>query len=112
MEETILFVGTDPEKRDRARAAGFRFVDVTAADLGTRFGLEVAPVLFAFDARGRLEYAGGYFDRPAAVTALDERIVADVRRGAEPQALPVYGCAVSAALQKTVDPLGIVYGGG
>lgn len=111
-EEAILFVGEDPGKRERARAAGFRFLDIAAPDLGKRFGLEVAPVLFAFDAGGRMEYAGGYFDRPAAVTALDERVVADLRRGSEPKALPVYGCAVSAALQKTVDPLGIVYGGG
>ena len=109
LDETILFVGEDEAKRARARKAGFRFATVTQAELSTRYGLEVAPVLFAFTRDGRLAYAGGYFDRPAAVTALDERIVTDVQRGVAAEPLPVYGCAVSPALQKSVDPLGIVY---
>ncbi len=109
VDETILFVGDDAAKKARARGAGYRFATVTPAELGTRFGLEVAPVMFAFTREGRLAYAGGYFDRPAAVVALDERIVSEVEHGATAEPLPVYGCAVSAELQKSVDPLGIVY---
>jgi hypothetical protein len=109
MDEEILFVGEDDAKKARARAAGYRFTTVTPAQLESRFGLQVAPVLFAFTADGRLAYAGGYFDRPAAVVALDQRIVSDVEHGIDAQPLPVYGCAVSPELQKTVDPLGIVY---
>ncbi len=109
MSETILFVGDDAAKQARAKAAGYRFSTVTPAELQRRYGLEAAPVLFAFTREGELAYAGGYFDKPAAVWALDERIVAEVQRGAPAEPLPVYGCAVSPELQKTVDPLGIVY---
>jgi hypothetical protein len=109
MDEAILFVGDDAAKREAARKAGFRFATVTAAELEARFDLQVAPVLFAFARDGRLAYAGGYFDRPAAVVALDERIISEVQRGAPAEPLPVYGCAVSPELQKSVDPLGIVY---
>ncbi len=109
VDETILFVGDDAAKKARARGAGYRFATVTPAELATRFGLEVAPVMFAFTREGKLAYAGGYFDRPAAVVALDERIVAEVQQGTPTDPLPVYGCAVSPELQKSVDPLGIVY---
>jgi hypothetical protein len=109
LDETILFVGEDPAKRTRARQAGYRFSTVTPAELESRFGLQAAPVLFAFTPDGRLVYAGGYFDKPAAAFALDERIVSDMQHGVAADPLPVYGCAVSAELQKSVDPLGIVY---
>jgi len=109
VDEAILFVGEDAAKKARARKAGYRFATVTASELAARFGLEVAPVMFAFTREGRLAYAGGYFDRPAAVVALDERIVSEVQHGAPAEPLPVYGCAVSPELQKSVDPLGIVY---
>lgn len=109
LAETILFVGDDPGKQERARAAGYRFATVTPAELKQRYDLEAAPVLFAFTGDGRLAYAGGYFDKPAAVVALDERIISGVEHGGQPDPLPVYGCAVSAELQKSVDPLGIVY---
>jgi hypothetical protein len=109
MDEEILFVGEDEAKKARARQAGYRFTTVSAAELVSRFGLEAAPVLFAFTRDGRLAYAGGYFDKAAAVVALDERIVSEVQRGLPTEPLPVYGCAVSPQLQKSVDPLGIVY---
>jgi hypothetical protein len=109
LAETILFVGDDVAKQARAKAAGYHFSTVTPTQLKQRYDLEAAPVLFAFTREGRLVYAGGYFDKPAAVWALDERIIAEVRRGAQADPLPVYGCAVSPELQKTVDPLGIVY---
>jgi hypothetical protein len=109
LDEAIVFVGVDAAKQASARAAGYRFTTVTPNELVSRFGLEAAPVLFAFTPDGRLAYAGGYFDKPAAVVALDERIVSEVEQGAPAEPLPVYGCAVSPELQKEVDPLGIVY---
>jgi hypothetical protein len=108
-EEVVLFVGEDAAKQAAATRAGYRYATVAAADLTARFLLESAPVMFAFDARGTLRYAGGYFNHPAAITPLDERIVARVRRGELPASLPVYGCAVSSRLRESVDPLGIVY---
>jgi hypothetical protein len=110
IEEQILFVGDDPRKRELARRVGYRFREVTVDQVSERLGLDAAPVLFVFDANGRLTYAGGYFDRPAAVQAMDERIVTDMEHGVDAKPLPIYGCAMSAELQKAVDPLGLVYG--
>jgi hypothetical protein len=108
-EEVILFVGENAEREHRARQAGYGFRKVSGARLAEHFGLESAPVLFAFDRSGSLRYAGGYFAHAGSIEALDERIWSEVQRGEEPQGLPIYGCAVSARLQRQVDPLHIVY---
>jgi hypothetical protein len=108
-EEIVLFVGEDAVKRDAALGAGYHYASIAPDDLFTGFGLEAAPVLFAFDARGRLRYAGGYFDHPSTSKSLDESLYARVVAGEAPRALPLYGCAVSRRLQDSVDPLGIVY---
>jgi len=109
LEETVLFVGKSEEKRLAAERAGFRFTTVAAADLEKVFTLQSAPVLLAFDRAGTLQYAGGYFDQPAAVRALDLKVYAELSRNAKPHPLPIFGCAVSPGLQKRVDPLGVVY---
>jgi hypothetical protein len=107
-EEVIVFVGEDAVKRDAATRAGFRYTTLDAAELARRFGLESAPVLFAFDGES-LRYAGGYFNHPSTLVALDADIAHRVTAGESPPPLPVYGCAVSDRLRKAVDPLGIVY---
>lgn len=108
-KELILFVGDDSAKREAAERAGYSFRSVTTDEIGSTFGLEVAPVMLAFDTSGALRYIGGYFDKPAAVTALDGQIRQRILAGASPDPLPVFGCAVSARLQRKVDPLGVVY---
>jgi hypothetical protein len=109
VEELVLFIGEDAGKERLAAAAGFRFTTVSHGDFATRFALDAAPVLFVFDANARLEYAGGYFDHPATIFARDERIVAELAAGGAPRPLPIYGCPVSAQLQASLDPLGILY---
>jgi hypothetical protein len=109
-EEAVLFAGANPIKqRDLAERAGFAFTTVSARELAPRFGLEAAPVLIVFDSKGRLRYAGGYYAHPAAITPLDERIYAKLATGAEVEPLPVFGCAVSLRLQKSLDPIGALY---
>ncbi|MFZ2650184.1 MAG: hypothetical protein WA210_08760 [Burkholderiaceae bacterium] len=108
-QEIVLFVGGDGGGRQSAESAGFEFTNVSSAEFTARYGLESAPVLAAFDAAGTLRYLGGYYSHPAAIAPLDESIHRQLGKGAAPQALPVFGCAVSARLQKAVDPLGIVY---
>jgi hypothetical protein len=110
-EEAILFVGADSIKRESAVRVGFTFTTVSAQELSLRFGLEAAPVLIVFDSAGRLRYAGGYYAHPAAITPLDERIYARLAAGAGVEALPVFGCAVSSRLQKSLNPLSAVYSG-
>ena len=108
-EELVLFVGEAADKRAAATRAGRAFATVSAVELSTRYGLEAAPVLLAFDARGRLRYAGGYYDHPAAISPRDATLHAALVTGAMPKALPVFGCAVSPRLQASLDPLGLVY---
>ena len=108
-EEAILFVGADPNKRESAKRAGFTFTTVSAEELAFRFGLEAAPVLIVFDSAGQLRYAGGYYDHPATITPLDEKIYGQVAKGAKVEPFPVFGCAVSARLQESLSPLGAVY---
>jgi hypothetical protein len=108
-EEIVLFVGEDGLKRQSVERAGFAFATVSAEELAARYGLEAAPVLVAFDAAGRLRYAGGYYAHPSTLSPLDQSIHAQLAKDATPRPLPVFGCAVSARLQQAVDPLGIVY---
>jgi hypothetical protein len=109
-EETVLFVGADRAKQESAKRAGFAFVTVSAQELGFRFGLEAAPVLIVFDSAGQLRYAGGYYAHPATITPLDERIYAQLAARSKVEPLPVFGCAVSSRLQKSLNPLGAVLG--
>jgi len=106
-DEIVLFAGEDARKQAEAARAGLRYATVTDEMLVKRFALEAAPVMFAFDAGGKLRYAGGYFDHPSALRPLDETLHASVARGEAVKPLPVYGCAVGAALREKVDPLGI-----
>jgi hypothetical protein len=104
-EELILYVGTGSNKQQAAERSGFEFSAISDSELVSRYGLEAAPVLVVFDANGKLRYAGGYYDHPATITPLDERIHAHLATGASVQALPVFGCAVSPRLRKSLDPL-------
>jgi hypothetical protein len=108
-EEAVLFVGADPKKQESAKRAGFTFTTVSAQELASRFGLEAAPVMIVFDSTGRLRYAGGYYAHPAAIAPLDEKIYARLETGAEVEPLPVFGCAVSSRLRKSLNPLGVAY---
>jgi hypothetical protein len=105
-EEAILFVGVDRKKEESARSVGFNFTSVSAEELAFRFGLEVAPVLIVFDSAGRLLYAGGYYDHPAAIAPLDRRIYAQLTAGTRVEPLPIFGCAVSYHLKGSLNPLG------
>jgi hypothetical protein len=107
VEEVVLFAGEDARKQADALRAGLRYATVTDEMLVKRYALEAAPVIFEFDARGKLRYAGGYFDHPSALRPLDAELHARIARGDRVTPLPVYGCAVGAALREKVDPLGI-----
>jgi hypothetical protein len=108
-EEAVLFVGTDPGKQESAQSAGFTFTAVSAQELVSRFGLEAAPVLIVFDAAGTLRYAGGYYEHPATIRPLDEKVYAQLATGPKAEPLPVFGCAVSPRIKESLNPLGAVY---
>lgn len=100
----MLFVGSNARNQALAVRAGFEFASISAQELVSRFGLEAAPVLLIFDSAGILRYAGGYYDHPATITPLDERIHTLFTANAKVETLPVFGCAVSPRLQKSLDP--------
>jgi len=104
-EELILFVGSDPGNRETALRAGFGFQNISDSDLISRFGVEAAPVLVIFNSNGELRYAGGYYNHPATIRPLDEQIHGQLEAGKVTAALPVFGCAVSLRLQRSLDPL-------
>jgi hypothetical protein len=106
-EEAILLVGTGTEKREAAERAGFTFLQISAQELVSRFGLEAAPVLIAIGAGGQLRYVGGYFAHPAAITPLDRSIYLKIGTDERIDSLPVFGCAVSSRLEKALNPLGL-----
>lgn len=109
--ELLLLVGPDAAWQPLAEAAGVAIHRVDAATLQQRYGLDAAPVLVALAPGGRIDYLGGYFDHPAALHPLDESIHARWAGGAgAPAALPVYGCAVSDSLRRSIDPLGVLDG--
>lgn len=108
-DELIVLVSEKPSTRlkNRADARGHRMVQVTPPELWTRFRMESAPMLALLSPAGDVAYLGGYTDRKRGPDIRTDALLAAVKAGERPRALPVYGCAVSATLQSKVDPLGL-----
>jgi hypothetical protein len=109
IDESIIFVGDDPAFEKKFEARGFSFEFETKASIAERYGIEAAPMLLIFSPQDRLEYGGGYFERPSVYRSMDQKYLARLQKGEKVEALPLYGCAVSTRLQKITDPFGIKY---
>ena len=105
-EETIVYVGEVEPRLQTLRARGYTVRTMARTELRRGLALDGAPVLVVAD-NAELAYVGGYFQYPAAVRPLDERLIAEVAAGHAPRALPVFGCAVDAQLARQRDPLGL-----
>ncbi len=90
-----------------AIAARFDVDVATPAAVVARYRVEVAPLLVVIDPAEAVRYVGGYTARKQAAEDRAEAVIAAVRRGEAVAPLPVFGCAVSAALQRQLDPLGV-----
>jgi hypothetical protein len=100
--EMVLWVGDAPPA---ALASRFDVRSITSADLAG-LGIEAAPSMVIIAPDGVVHYAGGYTDRKQGPVIEDRRIMADARDVAMPVAsLPVFGCAVSARLQRDLAAL-------
>jgi len=106
--ERVLLVGHDSTLSAALSAKGFHVSSVTSEELKERFGIEAAPAFFAVTPDGSVPYLGGYSDYKQG-PAQDTRILSLVRRGLQPEPLPLFGCAVSRELQAKADPLGLKY---
>jgi hypothetical protein len=113
--ERIVFVrtrgsageGDEGAITTRIAAAGFD-LDVTSADqLASRYGIPAAPLLVVSDPAGKVRYVGGYTDRKQSPVIRDQEIMGRLRNGERVETLPVFGCAVSAELDRSVDPFGL-----
>jgi hypothetical protein len=89
------------------RAAGFQVEVITPDVLHARFHVEAAPLLVVARPDHELAYVGGYNRHKQSAAYEDLSILAELRAGSEPSPLPVFGCATSAQLANTLDPLGL-----
>ena len=107
-EERVLLVGDEADALAPVlRARGYAVEELRATELQARYGIESAPVLVVRAATGGGYYVGGYTRRKQAAQIHDTEILERIARGESLDALPIFGCAVSARLRAALDPLGL-----
>jgi hypothetical protein len=108
LSEIVVLIGDDAALRRRVTDAGFVVRVLTAAALEKDLGIVAAPLFVVADPQDAIRYAGGYTSRKQAVIH-DVEIVRALMAGRHPDALAVFGCGVSDALRRRLDPLGVKY---
>ena len=104
VHERVLLVGKD---EGLAAKLGARGIDVRVTSVAELLAwhLEAAPLLVVIDPSGAVRYAGGYTERKQALIPRDREIVQAVRAGGRVDPFPLFGCAVSDDLRRTINPL-------
>jgi hypothetical protein len=105
--ERVLLIGRDPDLERRFAAHGLRVVLTDSTELGNRYHIAAVPLLVVVAPDDTVRYAGGYTLRKQGPDPQDLQLVADARAGRAPATLPVFGCAVSARLKSSLNPLGL-----
>jgi hypothetical protein len=103
IDELVVIVdddGTSAPDDQLLVAAGFRVQTITPLILKERFGIHAAPVLVVARPDHSVAYIGGYNRHKQEPRYADVAIVDDVIHTTETSALPVFGCATSAALER------------
>lgn len=108
LSEKVLFIGNQEPARSRLLERGFSFESITPGELQTRYRIEGAPVMLVINQQGQVAYSGGYSATNQGAPQ-DLAIFRALALGTEVKPLPLFGCAVSRALQKRLDPLGLKY---
>ncbi len=110
LDEIVVMVDDDgangPEDA-LLRTSGFQVEVITPRVLREGFSVEAAPLLVLARPDHTLTYVGGYSRHKQSAAYEDLAIVTDSRGNAERSPLPVFGCATSAKLASTLDPLGL-----
>ena len=107
VHETVVLVGDDAALLSRLAARGYHVVPTQPTELTERYGIEGVPLLIVADPQRSIRYVGGYTRRLQGPDISDLSIIRDLRSGATPEDLPVFGCAVSQRLKRLADPLAI-----
>jgi hypothetical protein len=102
--ELVLWVGDLPPAPELV--AKFDVRRLTTTQLAA-LGIEAAPILIAIDPSSRVLYSGGYTDRKQGPVFHDLETLAAARGHVDVAALPVFGCATSERLQKSLQRLPI-----
>jgi hypothetical protein len=105
--EHVLLVGRSTGLEGRLTARGFPVTLTNAAELSGRYHVASVPLFVVVAPDDTVRYAGGYTTRKQGPDPRDLDILADVRADRFFARLPVFGCAVSARLQATLNPLGL-----
>lgn len=105
VDEVVLLVGELEGRVDALKRAGYRLVRVTADELASRFRIEAAPLLVVLRPGRSVGYVGGYRETEGGPID-DVRLIDRGLAGRADEPNPLFGCAVSAALRRIVDPFG------
>jgi hypothetical protein len=109
--EHVVLVGQDVELASRLTRAGFRLDNIEPIELKRKYGLEAAPMLIVAATSGDVAYMGGYTLHKQGLDIRDNALIDELIAGKSADELPLFGCAVSRALQKMLDPFGLKYPG-
>ncbi|MEM6470392.1 MAG: hypothetical protein AAF802_12620 [Planctomycetota bacterium] len=109
IRERIVFVGKKDPRQPEAQSRGFEVEKVSREQLEVQYGLQSAPLLVIVDHVGTILYCGGYTQRKQGPFMEDQQVIESIMKGERPEALPVFGCAVSRSLQNTLDPMRLKY---
>jgi hypothetical protein len=107
-DERVLLVDGDDATATRLRARGFAVEQDDAQTLSQRHDIEAVPLLVIVRPDGTVAYRGGHTPRPQ-MAPVDLTLLDEVRHGAVPRPLAVFGCAVARDLQRRLDPMGLKY---
>jgi len=105
--ERVLLIGSDAPLEARLVRAGLPVTIVTEDEAATRFHVVAAPALVVIAPDDSVRYVGGYTESKQGPDPRDLAILAGARSGRDYAPLPVFGCAVSARLRASLNPLGL-----
>jgi hypothetical protein len=105
--ERVLLIGRDADLEARFGKMELPVTLVTEDEAATRFHVVAAPTLVVIAPDDTVRYVGGYTARKQGPDPRDLTILASVRAGDEVPPLPIFGCAVSARLRASLNPLGL-----
>lgn len=105
--EHVLVVGREDALVSKLEASGYRVHQVAPADLLPTYGVEAAPLFVVVSRTGALLYAGGYTARKQGFDVQDVTILRAALASRTTEPLPVYGCAVSERLAKSLNPVSV-----
>jgi hypothetical protein len=105
--ERVVLIGHDAGLEARFAEIGWPIARVTEGDAATRFHVVAAPALVVVAPDNSVRYVGGYTERKQGPDPRDLAILAAARTGRDVSPLPIFGCAVSARLRSSLNPLGL-----